>query len=41
MVVPTRVPPYSDDFTRSIRFYRTYLRFRLDPEGRNYSRYEP
>jgi len=41
MVVPTRKPPYSDDFTRSIRFYSTYLGIPLDPEGRNYGRFDP
>ncbi len=41
MVVPTKKPPYSDDFTRSIRFYTTYLGMPLDPERRNYGRYDP
>jgi hypothetical protein len=41
MVVPTRKPPYSDDFTRYVQFYTTYLGVTLDPEGRHYGRYEP
>ena len=41
MLVPTKVPPYADDFTRSIRFYTTYVGVSLDPEGRNYGRFEP
>jgi hypothetical protein len=41
MVVPTKKPPYADDFTRSIHFYTTYLGVALDPEGRGYARYEP
>lgn len=41
MVIPTSKPPYNDDFTRSIRFYTTYLGVELDPEGRHYSRYDP
>lgn len=41
MVVPTAKPPYADDFTRSIRFYTTYVGSTLDPEGRSYGRFEP
>ena len=41
MVVPTRRPPYSDNFTGPIRFYTTYLGVVLDPEGRNYGRFDP
>ena len=41
MVVPTSKPPYADDFTRSIRFYTTYVGSTLDPEGRSYGRFEP
>lgn len=41
MVVPTRKPPYSDNFTGPIRFYTTYLGVKLDPEGRNYGRFDP
>ncbi|HEU5280349.1 MAG TPA: hypothetical protein VFU26_15775, partial [Gaiellaceae bacterium] len=41
MVVPTAKPPYADDFTRSIRFYTTYVGARLDPEGRSYGRFDP
>ena len=41
MLVPTKRPPYSDDFTRSIRFYTTYLGVSTDSEGRHYGRYDP
>src|ERR671924_515985 len=41
MVVPTKAPPYADDFTRSIRFYTTYLGVTLDPERRSYGRFDP
>jgi hypothetical protein len=41
MVVPTKVPPYSDNFIRSIQFYTTYFGLALDPEGRHYGRYDP
>ena len=41
MVVPVRKPPYSDNFSRSIRFYTAYLGVQLDTEGRHYGRYEP
>ena len=41
MVVPTRVPPYSDNFTAYINFYTTYIGVTLDPESRHYARYDP
>ena len=41
MVVPTRVPPYSDNFTGYIDFYTKYLGVSLDAEGRHYARYDP
>jgi hypothetical protein len=41
MIVPTKKPPYADNFTGPIRFYTTYLSVALDSEGRNYGRYEP
>jgi hypothetical protein len=41
MVVPTKVPPYSDNFLRSIQFYTTYFGLALDPEDRHYGRYDP
>jgi hypothetical protein len=41
MVVPTKRPPYADDFRRSIRFYTTYLGVVLDPEQRSYGRFDP
>ncbi len=41
MLVPTRVPPYADNFSRSLQFYRQHLGRTLDPEGRNYGVYEP
>jgi hypothetical protein len=36
MVVPTRMPPYDDDLTANLTFYKTYLAVTLDPEGRGY-----
>lgn len=41
MVVPTRHPPYDDDFTNPIRVWTTCLGRTLDHEGRHYGRYEP
>jgi hypothetical protein len=41
MVVPTKKPPYADDFTAYIRFYTKYALRDLDPEGRHYGRYDP
>ena len=41
MLVPTKIPPYADNFAGSIRFYTTYVGVSLDPEGRNYGRYDP
>jgi hypothetical protein len=41
MVVPTKVPPYSDNFIRSIQFYATYLGLAVDAEDRHYGRYDP
>jgi hypothetical protein len=41
MVVPTRVPPYSDNFTAYVRFYTSYAGVSPDPEGRNYGRFDP
>jgi hypothetical protein len=41
MVVPTKVPPYSDNFTAYINFYKKYIGVTLDPEGRHYARYDP
>ena len=41
MVVPTRKPPYADNFSGYLRFYKKYTHRELDPEGRNYGRYDP
>jgi hypothetical protein len=47
MVVPHRglkfkgKYPYSDDFSSYIKFYRTYMKSSLDPEGRGYGIYSP
>ena len=41
MVVPTSKPPYADSFAGSIRFYTKYMGVALDPEGRNYGRFDP
>jgi len=36
MLVPRRSPPYSNDFSRTVTFYKTYLDSTLDPENRGY-----
>jgi hypothetical protein len=41
MLIPTKKPPYADDFAGYIRFYTKYLKRELDPEGRHYGRYDP
>ena len=41
MVVPTKSPPYSDNFSRSIQLYTTYFGLALDSEDRHYGRYDP
>jgi hypothetical protein len=39
MVIPRSQPLYSDDFTRVVNFYKTYLSIPEDPENRGYARY--
>lgn len=39
MVVPTRDPPQSANLTPDLKFYKTYMGVRLDPEGRGYGRF--
>jgi hypothetical protein len=36
MRIPTRRPPYDNDFSRTLSFYRTYIGIALDPENRGY-----
>lgn len=36
MVVPTRKPPYDDNLTATLTFYKTYMGVKLDPENRGY-----
>jgi hypothetical protein len=36
MLIPRKSPPYADDFTRSVRFYKAYLSVAIDPENRGY-----
>jgi hypothetical protein len=39
MVVPARAPPYDDNFTANLNFYKANLDITLDPEGRGYGTY--
>jgi hypothetical protein len=36
MLIPQKSPPYDSDFTRTIRFYKAYLKVAIDPESRGY-----
>lgn len=36
MVVPTKIPPYDDNLTANLTFYKTYMGVKLDPENRGY-----
>jgi hypothetical protein len=36
MLVPRRSPPYPNDFSRSVTFYKNYLDSALDPENHGY-----
>ncbi|WP_296224239.1 hypothetical protein [Ralstonia sp. UBA689] len=36
MLIPRKVPPYADDFTRVVNFYKHYLGIAIDPEDRGY-----
>lgn len=41
MLIPTKVPPYADNFTSYLDFYATHLGIKLDPEGRGYGEHRP
>lgn len=41
MIIPRKVPPYSDNFTRYIKFYTAHLGMTLDAEGQGYGAYLP
>jgi hypothetical protein len=41
MLIPTRVPPYSDTFAAFLSFYKKHLGMSLDPEGRGYGEHIP
>lgn len=41
MLIPTKVPPYGDNFTNYISFYTTHLGATTDPESRGYGVYPP
>jgi hypothetical protein len=36
MIIPQKKPPYADNFSRHIEFYKTYLKINIDPEERGY-----
>jgi hypothetical protein len=36
LLVPRRSPPFSNNFSQSVTFYKTYVGVALDPEGRGY-----
>ena len=41
MRVPTSSPPYDDDFTAYLTFYKKHMGVALDPEGRGYGEHLP
>ncbi len=41
MIVPRKVPPYADDFTKIIQFYKDVMKIPEDPESRGYGTYTP
>lgn len=41
MLVPTSVPPYSDNFRPFLNFYKKHMGLSLDPEGRGYGEHNP
>ncbi len=41
MIVPRKVPPYADDFTKIIKFYKDVIKIPEDPESRGYGTYTP
>jgi hypothetical protein len=36
MLIPRKKPPYNDNFTNVVNFYKTYLNQTIDPEDRGY-----
>lgn len=41
MLIPRKSPPYVDDFTRVIQFYKDVMKIPEDPESRGYGTYMP
>jgi len=41
MLVPRKIPPYSDNFGMYLNFYRKHMGVSLDPEGRGYGEHLP
>lgn len=41
MLIPTKVPPYSDNFWAFLNFYKKHMGISLDPEGRGYGEHNP
>ncbi|WP_445143324.1 hypothetical protein [Dyella sp. Tek66A03] len=39
MLIPRKHPPYADDFTRVINFYKHYVHIAIDPENRGYGKF--
>jgi hypothetical protein len=41
MVIPTKEPPYDDNFTSYIGFYKKHLQVKFDPDNRGYLEHSP
>ena len=41
MLVPTKHPPYDDNFWQYLNFYKKHMGVALDPEGRGYGEHTP
>jgi hypothetical protein len=41
MVIPTKEPPYDDNFTSYIGFYKKHLAVKFDSDGRGYAEHSP
>lgn len=39
MIIPNRIPPYSDDLRATLYFYKTYMKSTFDPENRGYGHF--
>jgi len=39
MLIPRKIPPYADNFSKTIKFYTKYFSFTVDPLGRGYVTY--